>query len=210
MNAIRLLACSLFLLASGAQAGTSREWNFTAYLDDSRIGYHRFVLTERDGQRELVSEARFNVKFLFINAYRYAHDDRERWRGDCLQQIESATDDDGERYRVRGRDTDAGFVIDTGNTRATLPDCIMTFAYWNPRFLDQPRLLNSQNGEYLDVTVDDLGADTIAVRGTPTPARRYRLETRDFLIELWYSAEREWLALDSITAGGQRLRYRLD
>jgi len=48
------------------------------------------------------------------------------------------------------------------------------------------------------------------VRGTPTPARRYRLETRDFLIELWYSAEREWLALDSITAGGQRLRYRLD
>ena len=87
MNAIRLLACSLLLLASGAPAGTTREWNFTAYLDDSRIGYHRFLLTEHDGQRELVSEARFNVKFLFINAYRYAHDDRERWRGDCLVRI---------------------------------------------------------------------------------------------------------------------------
>jgi len=53
--------------------------------------------------------------------------------------------------------------------RATLPDCIMTFAYWNPRFLDQPRLLNAQNGEYLDVTVHDLGTDTVAVRGAPTP-----------------------------------------
>jgi hypothetical protein len=205
-----MIACTLLLFAAGAQAGTTREWNFTAYLDDNHIGYHVFKLSERDGVHELVSQARFNVKFLFITAYRYAHDNRERWRGDCLARIDSVTDDDGERYRVRGRDTDAGFVIDAGNASATLPDCIMTFAYWNPRFLDQPRLLNAQNGEYLEVSVRDLGADTVTVRGAPTPARRYRLEARDFRIELWYSAEREWLALDSITAGGQRLRYRLD
>lgn len=210
MNAARLLATVLFLLPVGAHAATAREWNFTAYLDDDKIGYHRFALTERDGVRELVSEARFVVKFLFVTAYRYAHDNRERWDGECLARIESATDDNGERFHVRGRETGAGFVIDAGDDRATLPGCVMTFAYWNPRFLEAPRLLNAQNGDYLDVTVRDLGTDSVVVRGAPRAARHYRLEARGFRIDLWYSPEREWLALDSVTESGRRLRYRLD
>jgi len=190
-----------------AQATSER---FTAYLDDKPIGYHRFALSEENGERRLVSEARFDVKFLFVSAYRYAHDNREYWHGDCLARIEAVTDANGKNYRVRGRLTNDEFEVDTGREQTALPACVMSFAYWNPQFLQQPRLLNAQNGEYLDVSVRDLGADTITVRGTEQPARRYRLEARGFQIELWYSLQREWLALDSITESGKRLRYRLE
>jgi hypothetical protein len=201
---------ALLALAIPLQAQAASEWRFTAYLDDKPIGYHRFALSEENGERRLVSEARFDVKFLFVSAYRYAHDNREHWRGDCLARIEAVTDANGKNYRVRGRLTHDEFEVDTGREQTALPACVMSFAYWNPQFLQQPRLLNAQNGEYLDVSVRDLGADTITVRGTEQPARRYRLEAKGFQIELWYSPQREWLALDSITESGKRLRYRLE
>jgi hypothetical protein len=202
------LTLLLGLLATPAFASQAREWRFTAYLDDTEIGYHRFVLVENGPESELVSEARFNVKFLFFNAYRYAHDNREQWRGDCLAQIESTTDDNGKPYRVRGAPEGDAFILRTATEQTPLPSCPMTFAYWNPAFLKQSRLLNSQTGEYLPVSVQALGADTIRVRGENRKAQHYRLQARDFDIELWYSPAGEWLALDSLTVSGKRLRYR--
>ena len=189
------LTLLLGLLTTPAFASQAREWRFTAYLDDSEIGYHRFVLVESGPDSELLSEARFNVKFLLFNAYRYVHDNRERWRGDCLAQIESTTDDNGKSYRVRGGPEGDAFILKTGTEQIPLPSCPMTFAYWNPAFLKQSRLLNAQTGEYLPVSVQALGADTVRVKGEVREAQHYRLQARDFNIELWYSPGGEWLAL---------------
>jgi hypothetical protein len=63
----------------------------------------------------------------------------------------------------------------------------MSFAYWNPRLLEAPRLLNAQTGEYLPVRAEALGADRILVGGRAVDAQRYRLTARDFAITLWYS-----------------------
>ncbi len=59
-----ILALSLVpnLYTAHANA-TTREWSFTVYLGDNEIGYHRFALTQGGPERELLSEARFNVKF---------------------------------------------------------------------------------------------------------------------------------------------------
>lgn len=208
-HALVVALCLISVLHTAPTKAATREWNFTAYLDDQEIGYHRFTLAERAPEREVVSQARFNVKFLFINAYRYTHEAREQWRGDCLARIDTMTDDNGKAYRVRGVLIASGLRVDTDAAQTLLPPCVMSFAYWNPDFLKQTRLLNAQNGEYLDVRVQALGPDTIAVRGQTTSARRYRLSARDLDIELWYSLTGDWLALDSITADGKRLRYRL-
>lgn len=84
------LALLLFSLSAGAQ---TRTWAFRAYLDGKAIGYHRFVLHELGQQRELTSEARFEVKLLGFSAYRYAHDAIERWEGDCLKELTARTDE---------------------------------------------------------------------------------------------------------------------
>jgi hypothetical protein len=182
---------------TGASASATREWNFSAYLDDEPIGHHRFVLTERSQYRELLSEAELKVKFLAFTAYRYTHTAREEWNGDCLTAIHSETDDNGKHYRVAA-----------DSRVSTWPNCVMSFAYWNPSFLKQRRLLNAQTGEYVEVKIDALGDERITVRDQTVAAQHYRLKAADFTIEVWY-ADGEWVALDSITAGGRRLRYRL-
>ncbi len=76
------------VIASNALASPAeRSWDFSVLLDGSKIGYHRFQLTEDDGQRRLTSEAKFDVRFLFINAFRYRHTNNEVWSDGCLERI---------------------------------------------------------------------------------------------------------------------------
>ena len=48
----------------------------------------------------MTSDASFVVRFLGIVAYRYSHKAVERWRGDCLVELQATTDDDGQSSRV--------------------------------------------------------------------------------------------------------------
>ena len=187
------------------------EWNFKVYLDDTPVGYHRFTLTETAAGRELRSEARFDVKLLLFTAYSYRHKATESWRGDCLTGLEASTDDNGDSTEVRGALETGRFRLTTNRTQVDLPDCVMTFAYWNPDMIAQKRLLNPQTGEYTAVTISPQGEEKIPVKGVERNARRYRLDAGKFQIDLGYETEdRRWLALDSKLDNGRKLRYRLE
>jgi len=211
----------LVLLAAGlcaaANANSSADrpdpgvsaWNFRVLLDDSEIGYHRFQLTEDGNRRRLVSEASFDVRFLFVTAYRYRHVNREVWDGNCLEHIETDTDSNGKESSIRGMRDSNGFVVDVGDDVHELPDCVMSFAYWDPDFLGQRRLLNPQTGEYVDVDITMVDRCELTVRGERLAATHYRITGRDLSIDVWYSNGQEWVALESEAKGGRRIRYEL-
>lgn len=187
-----------------------REWRFEAFLGDRSIGEHDFMLRENSGgTRELETNARFDVKVLFIDAYSYRHDNVELWQGDCLQSIRSRTDDNGDELTVDGARESAGFVVRTNAGTKTLPACVMSFAYWNPKILQQTQLLNPQTGDFVDVMVTPEGEESLRIGDKDLPARRYRLESRNMTIWLWYSRQDDWLGLRSTTKSGRMLDYRL-
>lgn len=198
----------------GASANTmtavDNSVTFDVFLDDSRIGYHRFDFDDPGGEGAgavVTSEAKFDVKFLFITAFRYRHTAAERWVGGCLDTLDARTNANGKRLEVTGERTDSGFVVNNGAAAESLPDCVMTFAYWNPGFLEQSRLLNPQTGEYLDVDIEPLGPDAIRLSGEQVAAERYRVTARNTDLMVWYSPDKEWLALESVAKGGRIIRY---
>jgi hypothetical protein len=201
-----LMLCGM-LLSTTANAVANQEWNFRVFLDDREIGTHVFRVSENEGERRVESDAQFAVKILFIDAYNYSHQARERWSGECLVTLDAATDDNGEHLRVHGNRDQIGFNLEATRNRAELPGCVMPFAYWNPAILRQSRLLNVQTGELLDVRVEPLGEERIYLRGAPVTAKRYALHTSKFRIDVWYLADRQWVQLESTTDGGRRLRY---
>lgn len=210
-----LSALSLFLVltlgtpASSGAASASQSWDFSVMLDGNQIGYHRFELLE-DGEDQLLrSEANFNVRFLFFNAFRYRHEVEETWRDGCLREIDAHTQTNGKEIAVSGSMVEDRLVIDAGDAKSELQDCVMTFAYWNPQFLNQPRLLNAQSGEYLDVAVESLGNEPVRVRGQNVDASVFRLTAKKLELKLWYSPNDEWLALESVAEGGRIIRYEL-
>lgn len=210
MNVMRASMCSAALLMATLPAAAQiRAWDFQVSLNDSPIGYHRFALSGEGAAREMTSEARFEVKALFITVYRYTHDAKESWRGNCLESLTARTNDDGARLVTEAARDGERLAVTATKGRAALDGCVMTFAYWNPEILRQPRLLNGQTGELETVKIGSLGDETIAVRGAQVPAKRYRITGPKNPIDLWYSADNEWLALESTVEGGRRLRYKL-
>jgi len=194
----------LALFAAEVAVGATREWHFNVSADGWPIGTHTFRVIDEQGHTTVETIANFRPKILFVPVYRYDHRDRESWQDGCLQRIDAATDDNGTVVHVQGEAREDGFRLQSG---PVLEGCVHTFAYWDKRFLDQSRLLNSQTGEYTDVTITDRGKEKINIRGQVVEAERYTVNARKFTIDLWYSSASEWLALESLTWNGHHLRY---
>ena len=166
-------------------------------------------MIQKDRHKEIYSNARFDVKFLFFNAYSYQHDNVEQWNGQCLKSINAVTNDNGDRFNVSGKKDDDVFIVDTIDKKNSYLPCVKTFAYWDPEFLEETALLNSQTGEMIEVDSEFIGNETMEYNGKDITARRYQLKGANLQIDLWYSDDDHWLALESLTENGRIVRYSI-
>jgi len=202
------LAMGAISALAGASTADQTTLRFKVLLDGNPIGQHRFELRDQGQEREVISQADFRVRLLFVDLYRYRHTATERWRGDCLEALNAHTDDNGKIETVAARRSGDGLLVDAARSQARHGGCVRSFAYWNPRILDGGPMLNAQTGEYLPIRVVPLGGERISVRGRLEDTQRYRLTGADVEIDLWYAGQ-QWVALESRAGGGRRLRYEL-
>ena len=200
--------CVLTLLQP-ARSATSQTYDFTVFLGKDEIGHQRFDVTSEGPQTRIQIDAQFTVKFLYIPVYTYRHTNVETWEGPCLRQIRSETDDNGDVFLVNGVYGNGQMVVSTRDGNWSVEGCIKTFAYWNQEWIAGDRLLNSQTGELQTVEIRTVGKETIPVQGTPTPTTHRRIITDKFTIDLWYTLNGRWVALQSTTKKGDVLRYQL-
>jgi hypothetical protein len=111
---------------------------------------------------------------------------------------------------VSGRQQQEGFRLDAANGAQWLPGCVGTFSYWDKRqLIGRERLLNSQTGEYVAVSVQPLTDARLLVGDREVTVERYALRGEGLELTVSYaSVDGEWLALDSRLEGGRTLRYR--
>ena len=185
----------------------AQEWKFDALLNDKIIGQHTFIYEDE----KTISNANFKFEYLFMD-FIYQHKSTETWQGDCLKTISSKTDDDGDLYEVSGHIGTDRFLVTTNNKTSELPSCVMTFAYGNPKILEQKKLMNSQSGEYLDVDIQFIREENHIVKGEDILTDLWRIEANiddgDLLIHLWYDKNMNWVSLKSQTPIGDML-YKL-
>ncbi len=203
------IATAALVSLQAVGAAEQRELRFQVQLDDSPIGYHSYRIKRRGPVTIVDSEAEFKVRFLLFTAYRYRHEYREVWEGNCLAELTSKTDDNGKGYSVHGGRGAEGFDVSAKQGQATLDSCVMSFAYWNPAILRQGALINAQTGEFVSVGVEPAGEELIATDNGVVMANRYQLTAGEKEIVVWYGPSGEWLGLESEIKNGRKLRYVL-
>lgn len=210
LNAAAALVLGLMLMSPVAANNAPGEvWNFDVFLDNREIGYHRFELRELERGQLLSSEADFKVKFLFITAFDYAHQNSELWQNGCLKSIDARTESNGKLFEVLGKTEGEQFVIETESGQATVAECVATFAYWDRDLLERGRLLNPQTGEYLDVKLAELPDADLEIGDQRVQTEKVQLSAKGLNLVVSYSARTgEWLGLDSTLDNGRTLRYR--
>lgn len=184
-------------------------YDFQVLLDDKPIGEHRFTVGGPADARTVVSDARFTVKLLGLTVYRYAHRAVEEWRGNCLRSLVANTDDDGSASRVTAEPVGDALKVVMPEGTQSIQGCAMSFAYWNPAIRQQTRLLNAQTGRHEAVQISRVASASVEARGQSVPAMRWRIDGPAQPVDVWYTAQGEWVGLDSTVGGGRKLSYRL-
>ncbi len=190
------------------RAAAEQRWQFKVSLGDKEIGRQTFTVERRGDRSTVTIAADFDVRYVALSFYRYRHRNTEVWRGGCLQSMQAVTDDNGEKLTVDGTRVPGGFEVKATKATLLLPECIMSFAYWDPEFLKQNRLLNSQTGLFEEVRISRVGSERISVRRQPIDATRYKLQGKAIDIDLWYAAGGQWVRLES-DVNNSRLTYDL-
>ena len=209
-NKLRWLLVACLLLPAPLRAADTRQLEFDVSLEDRPIGTHVFRVTDDPATgRQVDSDARFDVRVLGIRVYRYRHRAQENWVDGCLHRLSAETDDNGKRVTVDARRDSRELRVIAPSGTDTRTGCVSSYAYWDPALLRESLLLNPQTGRFDPVRIVALGRETITLHGSAVVADRHRLSAPDFTIDLWYSPDGQWLQLDSRTAEGRRLRYRL-
>ena len=205
-----LIVTFMFLMMSSTNVfSANQSWTFRVLLDEEIIGEHSFKLTSENNVSHVKIDANFDVYFFFIKAYSYKHTNYEVWNGRCLQSIKSSTNDNGNKLYVEGTTQAGQFSVKTTSEQYMTDGCLSTFSYWDPSFLKSKYLLNSQTGKIMPVRIEKVGEEEVVARNKTMLANHFRLHTDDFMIDLWYSKNSEWLALNSTTSDGAVLRYQL-
>ena len=159
-NLLSFLLVLISSLSPSLYGQETEEWNFNVTVDGRPIGNHQFKKKQEAGLTVVTSNAKFDVKILFVNILKYRHKNREVWEDGCLSKIESTTRSNKKKFKVSGSKYKESFSIDTLAENAIHQGCLYTFAYWNPDFLLQDKLVNSQTGEIEEVTVSKLDTDS--------------------------------------------------
>lgn len=203
------MAAGAVLLPAGRLAASltteGKRTAFSVLRAGLPIGRH-VIAFERSGADLLVDiQIELEIKFAFFTVFRYQHRNRERWRDDRLITLDSETDDDGTPHWVKARATDNGLQIESDQGRLLAPAELMPTSYWNPRTIEQSRLLDTQRGGILEVAVQAAGKERLEVPQGPTDARLYRM-AGDLNLDLWYGPRGELLKM-AFEARGSAIEY---
>ena len=195
--------------ARAAAIPDASEIPFRVYKDQrSEIGFHRLRF-DRQGDETLVDvEIELDIRIGFIPVFRYRHTNREVWRGEVLQSLQSTTDDNGDDYRVRVDRTGGGYLIRRNGDQERAEGPILPTSYWRAETVSATRLLDTQRGVFREVATTPVAEETVSVDGRPVAATRYRMAGA-LDLDLWYSQAGQWVKL-AFSARGVDISYALD
>jgi Domain of unknown function (DUF6134) len=180
-----MLLATPSLAAFGEDAG---EYTFTVLRDGDPVGRHRFTY-EREGDRIEIDEATdIEVKFAAIPLYTFEHEAHQLWQDGRAVRIDATTDDNGEELDITVRDTAQGYVRTVNGRVDRFDDNTAVLAFWNKDMLGHDSFLSAVEDKTLEVSFENLGAETITVAGQKIEAQHYRMvgdEDRD----LWFDPD---------------------
>ena len=160
------------------------------FLGKKRIGEHSFLFAPSSDGVKVQSRASFNYRLLNISLYKYEHFSEENYDSEnCLVKINSSTVTHTRvrgsvKQKITGQRKDNGFSITGSNEEQLDKNCVMPFAYWNPKFLKQTSLLNAQTGketsQYASYSVIESGAKYSLREKTSTSKSNTQKKVLDF------------------------------
>jgi hypothetical protein len=172
-------------LAAFPQPG---KLTYAVMRDGDKIG-SQVVEFQRNGDQLLVlTSVKIEVTLLGITIYRFVHRSEEEWKAGELARLTSNTDDDGDKRVVDLKLVDGKLKGAYNGQAKEFPLGMIPATFWHPDSMKQSKLLDQVKARNRQITVKDLGTETITVQGKKIEARHYSVSGQ-IKREVWYGPD---------------------
>lgn len=183
-----LLASAVTVFTTGAFAASPpspQDLNFTVMREGDAIGTHVMKFNQSGDTLNIDIVTDVTVKLAFITVYRFEHKGIETWRNGRFVAASTVSNDDGKDHILKVQaEGDQLAVNGDGEVHKTSVG-IMPASLWNPDIVKHDVLLNTLHGKHMKVTVEDIGEESVMVKGVPVTARHYSIHG-ELERELWF------------------------
>lgn len=182
---------------------------FNVLRKGNPFGRHEVRFSETpDGDLLVDTEVRLKAGMGPITVFSYALDASETWSEGRLVALDGTLKSSGSEGRVTALVDDGQLSVDGTEFSGAVDLGILPSSHWNILQTQAEKLVSTEDGEIIDVTVTEQGVETIEAGGEMIDATRYLMDS-DIDVDLWYDVEGRWVKL-AFEARGQSIEYVLD
>jgi hypothetical protein len=182
---------------------------YTVLRNGDPVGQQRLEFVG-DGKRlRVLSHTTLDVSFLGMNLYGFEQQVEEVHEGDRIVTLSSEADDDGTDKKVTlkldGNRLKGNY---NGDTPRNIDPTLKTTLFWQQPALGNSQLLDLLRAKVRDVTVTDLGAETLGLPAGKIEAHHLRV-SGEISRDLWYDADGILVAGELKAKDGSTVRQEL-
>jgi hypothetical protein len=198
---VLLLSCLHMPVSAQQQVETgNKRISFNVFLDKKPVGTHVFVIDRKDENIWVESNMQLKGKFWGLVPFKYTHQSTEQWKDGCLISLQSQTLKRGKTINISASSGQSGLTIVNVDKTDVIKECTKSFAYWDYSKLEGNQLLNTENGQLVDVQIKSFKNQSDAGQSVV-------IQSSEADINLGYSADGNWLWLKSQLEVGGLLHY---
>jgi len=193
-------------LAGGPPKGV---FIYTISRNGDPVGQQRLEFVGDGGRLRVLSHTSVDVSFLGMNLYGFEQQVEEVHEGDQIVILTSEADDDGTDKKVELKlagDRLKGTY--NGDTERDVDPKMKTSLFWDRPALGDSRILDLLRAKVRDVSVTDLGTETLKLPAGKIEAHHLRV-SGEMKRELWYDADGVLVAGELKANDGSTLRQEL-
>jgi hypothetical protein len=181
-------------------SNTFEKISFNVFLDKKQVGTHIFDIQRKDVNIFVKSNMQLKGKFWGLVPFKYTHQSTETWKDGCLVGLESQTLKRGKTINISASSGQSGLTIVNADKTEVIKGCTKSFAYWHYSKLEGNQLLNTENGQLVDVQIKSSNNQSDAGKSVV-------IQSSEADIKLGYSTDGNWLWLKSQLEVGGLLHY---
>ena len=182
---------------------------YTISRNGDPVGQQRLEFVGNGERLRVLSHTSLDVSFLGMDLYGFEQQVEEVHQGDKIVTLSSDANDDGTEKKVELKlagDRLKGNY--NGNTQRDVDPKLKTSLFWDQPALGDSRILDLTRAKVRDVTVTDLGAETLKLPAGKIQAHHLRV-SGEMKRELWYDTDGILVAGELKASDGSTLRQEL-
>lgn len=195
---------------TSAWAGTPPKGVFIYSIsrDGEPVGQQRLEFVGDQGKLRVLSHTDLNVRFMGLNLYGFDQQVEELRQDDKIVSLNSESNDDGTIKKVTLALQGDRLKGSYNGTQRDIDPHLSTSLFWQQPPLGDSRVIDCLRGKERDVTISDLGSETLDLPAGRIEAHHYRV-TGELKRELWYGADGILLAGQLRARDGSVVRQEL-